>query len=78
LRARAGAESFAAAWDAAAAAVARRRIADRGGRGLYARAIAGVPVPIRHRGRIVATERRFDDAALTHLLGILAPFGEKR
>ena len=78
LRARAGAESFAAAWDAAAAAAARRRIADRSGRGLYARAIIGVPVPIRYRGRIVATERRFDNAALVRLLGILDPFDGKR
>lgn len=78
LRARADGESFAAAWDAAASAAARRRIADRSGRGLYARAIAGVPVPIRHRGRIVATERRFDDAALIRLLGMLDPFDEKR
>jgi hypothetical protein len=78
LRARAGAESFAAAWDAAAAAAARRRIADRGGRGLYARAIAGVPVPIRHRGRIVAVERRYDDAALIRLLATRDLFGEKR
>lgn len=78
LRARAGAGSFAAAWDAAASAAARRRIADRSGRGLYARAITGMPVPIRHRGRIVATERRFDNAALIHLLGILDPFDGKR
>jgi hypothetical protein len=71
LRGRAGAESFAAAWDAAASAAARRRIADRRGRGLYARAIIGVPAPIRHRGRIVATERRLDNAALIRLLGML-------
>lgn len=78
LRARAGAESFAAAWDAAAVVATRRRIADRAGRGLYARAIAGVPVHIPHRGRIVATERRFDGAALIRLLGMLHPFDEKR
>ncbi|HEV7661740.1 MAG TPA: hypothetical protein VGO55_18010 [Allosphingosinicella sp.] len=78
LRTRAGAEGFAAAWDAAASAAARRRIADRGGGGLHARAITGVPVPIRYRGSIVATERRFDDAALIRLLGIVDRFGEKR
>lgn len=78
LRARAGAESFAAAWDSAASAAARRRTADRGGRGLYARAILGIPVLIRHRGRVVAVERRFDDAALVRLLATLDLFGEKR
>jgi hypothetical protein len=78
LRRRAGAASFAAAWDAAAAAVERRRVADRRGRGLHARAIDGVPVPIRHRGRIVAVERRYDNAALIRLLGMLDPFDEKR
>lgn len=78
LRARAGGESFAAAWDAAAAAAARRRIADRAGRGLYARAIHGIPVPIRHRGRVVAVERRYDNAAMIRLLATLDPFDEKR
>lgn len=78
LRNRAGAQSFAAAWDAAASAAARRRIADRDGQGLYARAVIGVPVPIRHRGRVVAVERRLDNAAFVRLLGILDPFHEMR
>jgi hypothetical protein len=78
LRYRAGAESFAAAWDAAASAAARRRISDRGGLGLYARAVIGVPVPIRHRGRLVAVERRLDNAAFIQLLGLLDPFDEMR
>lgn len=78
LRGRAGGEGFGAAWDAAAATVARRRVADRSGRGLYARAIEGIPVPIRHRRRVVAIERRYDNAALIRLLGMLDPFDEKR
>lgn len=78
LRDRAGGESFAAAWNVAAAAVARRRTADRIGRGLHARAVDGIPVPIRYRGRIVAMERRYDNAALIRLLGMLDRFEEMR
>lgn len=78
LRERVGAGSFVAAWDAASAAAARCRIADRSGRGLYARAVLGVSVPIRHRRHIIAVERRYDNAALIRLLAILDPFDEKR
>lgn len=68
LRERPGAEGFAGAWDAAAAAARRRRAASL--TSLYLRAIEGVPVPIRHRGRVVAIDRRLDNAALIRLLGI--------
>lgn len=70
LRERPGAEGFAAAWDAAAAAASRRRAAARSQGSLYARAIDGVPVPIRHRGHVVAIDRRLDNAALIRLLGM--------
>ncbi|HST36282.1 MAG TPA: hypothetical protein VLK25_06600 [Allosphingosinicella sp.] len=70
LRGRPGGESFAAAWDAAAEAAAGRAIADRCGRRLYARAVEGIPVPIRYRGRVVAVERRYDNVALLRLLGM--------
>ncbi|HEV2865323.1 MAG TPA: hypothetical protein VGX37_02320 [Allosphingosinicella sp.] len=78
LRARAGAQSFAAAWDSAACAAARRRIAARRDQGLYARAVEGVAVPIPYRRAVVAVERRYDDAALVRRLGIADPFSEKR
>jgi hypothetical protein len=68
LRARRGGESFAAAWDAAIAA-ARRRRADARGPGEWQRAVEGVLHPVRYRGRIVAWERRFDNAAFIRLLG---------
>lgn len=70
LRERAGAAGFAAAWDAAAAIARRRRAAARLEGTLYARAIDGMPVPIRHRGRVVAIDRRVDNAALIRLLGM--------
>lgn len=78
LRDRAGGESFAAAWDKAAAAAARRGSQDRVARGLFARAVTGIAVPIRHRGRIVGVERRYDNAALIRLLGMLDRLDEKR
>ena len=77
LRGRPGGESFAAAWDAAAEAAARRWIADRSGRGLYGRAVLGIPVPIRYRGRVVAVERRYDNVALIRLLGMARPAHRK-
>ena len=70
LRERPDAEGFAGAWDAAAAAARRRRAAALTETSLYLRAIEGVPVPIRHRGRVVAIDRRLDNAALIRLLGI--------
>lgn len=78
LRERRGAEGFAAAWDAAAAAASRRRAAARSEDSLYARAVEGITVPIRYRGRIVAVERRYDRSALIRLLGATDPFCEKR
>jgi len=73
LRARPGAESFAAAWDEAAAQAERLRIAAHGGRrSLYERAVTGVARPVVYRKRIVAVERRYDSAALIRLLGMLA------
>jgi hypothetical protein len=68
LRARAGGESFAAAWDAAADAACNRRIATRSGQGLYARAVEGIARPVRYRRRVVGVERRCDNAALIRLI----------
>ena len=67
LRSRPGAESFAAAWDAAVTA-ARRREAEARLPGEWRRAVEGVLRPVRHRGRILAWDRRFDNAALVRLL----------
>jgi len=75
LRRRPGGEGFAAAWDAAVAGARRRRLGDREP-DAWTRAVAGVPVPVRHRGRIAAWERRFDDAALIRLLRRTARFAE--
>jgi hypothetical protein len=63
LRSRAGGEGFAAAWDAADAIARRRRIEARAPDD-FARGVEGVLRPVRHRGRILAWDRRFDDAAL--------------
>jgi hypothetical protein len=67
LRSRPGGEGFAAAWDAAAAIAGRRRIEAREP-GDWARGVEGILHPIRHRGRITAWDRRFDDRALVRLL----------
>jgi hypothetical protein len=67
LRARPGAESFAAAWDAAFAIAARWRAARRPPSD-WERAIEGVPHPVRYRGRILAWDRRHDERALLRLL----------
>ena len=77
LRSRPGGEGFAAAWDSALA-IARRRSAEARGPGEWARAIEGVPYPIRYRGRIAAWDRRFDDRALLRLLGRACRLLEKR
>lgn len=77
LRTRRDGESFAAAWDAAAAEASRRHVEARSGAGLYARAVEGVAVPIRHRRRIVAIDRRYDNRALVRLLGIVEPILRK-
>ena len=73
LRARAGAESFAAAWDAADEVVRARRAALHGPTS-WERAVEGMLHPIRHRGRITAWERRYDNRALIRLLGQLDRF----
>ena len=78
LRDRPGAEGFAAAWDAAASAASRRRGSARRVGGLYSRAVEGRLVPVRYRRIVVALERRFDNAALVRLLGMLDPFDEMR
>jgi hypothetical protein len=77
LRRHPGGESFAAAWDAAIIAARRRRFALREP-SEWERAIEGIPRPVRHRGRIVAVERRFDNAALQRLLGRVDRLLEKR
>ncbi|HEX8644972.1 MAG TPA: hypothetical protein VF702_13765 [Allosphingosinicella sp.] len=71
LRARPGGEGFAAAWDAAADAARRRRIAARSGAGLYKRAVEGIAYPIRYRRCVVAVERQYDNRALIRLLAML-------
>jgi len=76
LRGRRGAESFAAAWDAAVSAARRRRIALREP-SVWERAVEGVPCPIRYRGRIVAIERRYDMKAFRRLLARADRFLEK-
>ena len=75
LRSRPGAESFAAAWDAVGDAVRARRAALREP-SQWERAVEGVLHPIRHRGRIVAWDRRYDDKALIRLLRQIAPLIE--
>ena len=70
LRRRAGAESFAAAWDAAAASAAERRAAARP-KGDYARGVEGVLVPRFYRGRLVSVERRVSNGGLIRLLAQL-------
>jgi hypothetical protein len=77
LRSRPGGEGFAAAWDAAFAIASRRR-AEARGPGDWARGVEGVLRPIRHRGRIVAWDRRFDDRALVRLLRRTQQLLEKR
>ena len=58
LRARTGAESFAAAWDAALSDH-RVELFDT----LFRRATVGVVVPRRYRGEFVATRHYYDNAA---------------
>lgn len=63
LRTRPGAESFAAAWDAALADT-RARLFDL----LFERAVHGVHVPRRYRGEFVATRHFLDNGAGIALL----------
>lgn len=75
LRARRGGDRFAAAWDEAVANGRRRRGEARGPDD-WQRGVEGVLVPVHHRGRIVAWDRRFDNAALLRLLRRTARFAE--
>jgi hypothetical protein len=68
LRARPGAEPFAAAWDAART-IARRRRYEARPPDEWQRGVEGVLHPVPYRGRIAAWERRYDNAALIRLLG---------
>lgn len=72
LRARPGAQSFAAAWDAAVDFACRRRAAARGSRDDdYRRGVEGVLVPRFYRGRLVSIERRVFSGSLIRLLAQL-------
>lgn len=66
LRARPGAESFAAAWQAAARHARRARTAGRCRSA--AAAIDGVELPVVYRGRVVGTRIRYDNVHLARLL----------
>jgi hypothetical protein len=77
LRSRPGGEGFAAAWDAATAVARRRQVEDRAP-GDWERGVEGVLHPVRHRGRIAAWDRRFDDRALLRLLRRAHRLLEKR
>ena len=77
LRKRPGAESFCAAW-AAAAAFARERRFDASPKSAAARAREGVLVPRFYRGRLVSVERRFPSAPLTRLLAQLDAWADKK
>ena len=77
LRDRAGAESFCAAW-AAAAAFARERRFDASPKSAAAQFREGVLVPRFYRGRLVSVERRFPSAPLTRLLAQLDAWADKK
>jgi hypothetical protein len=68
LRRRPGAESFAAAWEAAAhrAALARRKA--KGENVRTEAAVHGVVVPVMYRGRVVGSQIRYDNRQLVHLI----------
>ncbi|HEX8191845.1 MAG TPA: hypothetical protein VF552_03010 [Allosphingosinicella sp.] len=70
LRGRPGAESFAAAWDAAVEFAQGRRGAAQPP-GDHKRAVEGVLVPRFYRGRLVSVERRFPHGSLVRLLAQL-------
>jgi hypothetical protein len=71
LRRREGAQSFAAAWDSAAAYAERRRAAAARRKGDHARGVEGVLVPRFYRGRLVSIERRVFNGSLIRLLAQL-------
>ena len=66
LRARAGAESFAEAWDHAL-----EMGVDRARDALVERAIAGVVVPVVRRGRIIGARRAYADGHLAKVLAVV-------
>lgn len=66
LRDRAGAASFAAAWNAA---LARPAHPD----GVFDRALAGTARPITYAGRKIGEQRRHDDRLAMYLLRVHAP-----
>jgi hypothetical protein len=76
LRARPGAESFSAAWDAAVA-FARERRFDASPKSAASLAREGVLVPRFYRGRLVSVERRFPSAPLMRVLAQLDAWAEK-
>ena len=76
LRERAGAASFAAAWDAAVAFARRRRFAAHP-KGVAQRAREGVLVPRFYRGRLVAVERRATSGGMMRLLAQLDGWAAK-
>jgi hypothetical protein len=76
LRSRPGAESFRAAWDAAAA-FARRQRYDAHPQSAVGKAREGVLVPRFYRGRLVSVERRFPSAPLMRVLAQLDAWADK-
>jgi len=68
LRRRPGAESFAAAWEAALTQARKDRYMPQIGR--VEAAIDGTLRPIMYHGRLVGHERRFDNRLLRRLIGM--------
>lgn len=76
LRTRPGAESFAAAWDAACAYAQGQRVAAAPPRAVR-QALDGVLVPRFYRGRLVSVERRYPSGGLVRALAQLDRWAEK-
>jgi hypothetical protein len=76
LRTRRGAQSFAAAWDAALAATAA--VPRHSGATSWQRAFEGVLVPVIYRGRKVGERRKFDDRAAYAILASVYAAREAR
>jgi hypothetical protein len=76
LRERPGAESFAAAWNAAIEAARRRRAASRPPTD-WERGVEGLPRPVRYHGHVTVVDRRYDMAAFRRLLMRTDRFLEK-
>ena len=77
LRVRPGAESFAAAWDAAAA-YGQAQCAAPTPAGPSLQAIEGVLVPRFYRGRLVRVERRFPSGGLVRALAQIERWQSER